>query len=214
MRELRRDPQLTDIMHGSAGFPGPEPVPVRKLGWSMNDYTELGPEAAFALEAGTFVAAGAPAAGADLRFGFKRQSGRDDTTRQGCLLESLAGEGWGLDFHLRGLRERDSHSLFGAGFAVVATNVIGKSTSTGRVRTASLLGLLAPELGFFTASGEEPLFYMRNSLPFSVLVGKQLALEGGPSLMLRFAPERVGGFDALVGLSIGFAWRFPRARCP
>ncbi len=92
-----------------------------------------------------------------------------------------------------------------------ATNAIGLGTSESRVRVASLLGLLLPEVGLLRIPGEAVRFSTTNALPVSLLLSARLALEVRPALSVLFGS---GGPEGMVSLSLGLMWRTRESICP
>ncbi len=211
MLELSRDPALNAAI-GAPEFPRPKSVPVP--GWAANRYRSFVLETALLGEAGVLLDRPGSLAGAGLRLGLRFNRGVSDTTTTGYVLEPLVGDSLGADLRFHALHQLDAPTArYAAGIALSADNIVGRSTSEGRFRLASLLALLVPEVGLMHSSaGTHP--YTSNSLPLSALVTEQLAVDFRPSFTLRFAPARAGGTEAQASLSLGLTWRFPRSPCP
>jgi len=211
--DLGRDPALATSLGPPASFPRPGLARAPTVGWAQNRFEKGIEVAASADYARTF--AGDALLGPGLRVGWHYNWPVEDTTTEGKLLEPLVGDGWGVELRVAVLRafDGDASSRTGlrAALGLSATNAIGLRTDESRVRIASLLGLVLPEVGLARLPGESVRFSTTNALPVSVLLSPRLALELRPELSLLFGSGRT---DGVLGLSLGLMWRTRQSICP
>jgi hypothetical protein len=211
--EIAGDPALGILIGGRQSFPRPAPARPPTIGWAENRFEKGIELAAGADYRRTF--AGDGFLGPSLRAGWHFNYPVSDTTTQGKLLEPLVGDGWGVDLRLGLLRPIEGNAPSGtglrAGLGLSPTNAIGLSTSESRVRVASLLGLILPEVGLVRLPGGPVRFSTTNALPISLLLSARLALELRPELSVLFGS---GGPQGMVSLSLGLMWRTRESICP
>ena len=193
--ELAADPALGAVLGGPQSFPRPGPARPTTIGWAEYRFVR-GVELAANVDYGrTF--AGDAFVGPGVRVGWHFNWAVEDTTTQGKIVEPLVGDGWGVDLRLALLRGFEGNPSSGtglrAGLGLSATNAIGLGTSESRVRVASLLGLLLPEVGLVRLPGESVRFSTTNALPVSLLLSRRLALEVRPALSVLFGSGRPRG---------------------
>jgi hypothetical protein len=211
--ELAADPALGSVLGGPQSFPRPSPAPPPTIGWAEYRF-ERGVELAANVDYGrTF--AGYAFVGPGVRVGWHFNWAVEDTTTQGKLFEPLVGDGWGVDLRLGVLRGVEGNASVGtglrAGLGLSATNAIGLKTSENRVRVASLVGLIVPEVGLVRLPGDSIRFSTTNALPVSLLLSSRLALEVRPELSVLFGSGRPEG---ILSLSFGLMWRTRESICP
>jgi hypothetical protein len=211
--ELAADPALGVALGGPQSFPRPTPARAPTIGWAQNRF-HRGVELAANVDYGrTF--AGDAFVGPGLRVGWHFNWAVQDTTTQGKVFEPLVGDGWGVDLRLGLLRAFEGSASPGtglrAGLGLAATNAIGLGTSESRVRVASLLGLVLPEVGLVRLPGEPVRFSTTNALPVSLLLSRRLALEVRPALSVLFGS---GSPEGILSLSLGLMWRTRQSICP
>lgn len=211
--DLAADPELGVIIGRPQPFPRPEPARAPADGWARYRFgrgIELAASADYQR-----ASTGEGFLGPGVRLGWHRNWAVQDTTTQGKIFEPLVGDGWGLDLRVGALRSLSGAPSPGtglrAGLGLSATNAVGLSTSTSRVRVASLLGLLLPELGMARLPGESPRFSTTNALPVAWLISSRLALEARPALSVLFG---AGAPHAMLSISFGLMWRTRESICP
>jgi hypothetical protein len=211
--EIAGDPALGALIGGPQSFPRPGPARAPTIGWAEYRFHRGVELAANADYRRAF--AGDAFLGAGVRAGWHFNWAVEDTTTQGKLFEPLVGDGWGIDLRLALMRpfagDGSSGTGLRAGLGLSATNAIGLSTSESRVRVASLLGLLLPEVGVIRLPGESVRFSTTNALPISLLLSARLAIEVRPELSVLFGS---GGPQGMLSLSLGFMWRTRQSICP
>jgi len=212
-RELAADPELAVMLGGQLSYPRPAPARAGRVGWAQFLF-ERGIELAASADAQrTF--AGDAALGPGARVGWHFNWAVEDTTTQGKIFEPLVGDGWGVDLRLAALRAVEGSASSGvglrAGLGLSATNAIGLGTDESRVRVASLLGVVLPEVGLVRLPGASVRFFTTNALPVSLLLSPRLALEVRPALSVLFGS---GGPEGMLSLSVGLMWRTRESLCP
>jgi hypothetical protein len=221
MIELASDPELERLLPGAPIFPElprvPTPPPERRLGMARSDSRAFYPEIAAAAEGALLPRAETWLAGPSLRLALRKTHPVQDTTWGGHIGEAVAGDGWGLDLRFKLLRELDterSRTFLSAGAAIAAENAIGRSTTDGRLRVPSVIGLVLPEVGA-AAFLEEPVrLYTSHGLPFYFLLTQAFALEMRPAFTLVYGAAPNGDPEALFSLSLGLMGRILTKRCP
>jgi hypothetical protein len=136
--------------------------------------------------------------GATARVGVRWTFGSGGRSVSGHLLAAFLGQGFGLDVRAHAWIRPGATGEVIAAFGVAPTSYafVGRPVETSILRTPSVLGAAAPELGLGIRADGELGFYLGWDVPVGVLVSRRVAIELPPSTYL------IDGFGLREGANL------------